>query len=180
MGDVFIERMVKKKFETKDILLSILIVVAGFLLVGVSIVILLPMTGQIIIPFFVIIGVCFGGFKLISMLNLEYEYSLTNGFISVDKIINRSSRKRLTSFECKDIEEIGEYTKNQSRLQNRSVQTKLFASEFADGRNSWYVIVNAKKTGRTLLVFDPDERLLDGIKRFLPAQLRFEVFGRNR
>ena len=180
MGDVFIERMVKKKFDSKDTLITVLLIAAAFVLIGVSLFILLPMTNQIIIPFFVTVGAVFGGYKLISMRNLEYEYSITNGFVAVDKIINRNSRKRLTAFECKDIEEIGEYSKNQSRLQNREVQTKIFASEFADGRNSWYVIVNAKKTGRTLLVFDPDERFLNAVKQFLSAHLRFEVFGRNR
>lgn len=179
MADVFIERMIKKKFETKDILITVLIFLAAFILIGVSLFVLFPLTGQLMIPFFVMIGVCFGGYKLITMRNLEYEYSITNGYVAVDKIINRNSRKRLTAFECKEVEEIGEYPKNQSRLQNREVQTKMFASEFGDGRNSWYVIVNAKKTGRTLLVFDPDEKFLDAVKKFLPMHLRFEVFGRR-
>ena len=179
MGDIFIERMVKKRFDSKDILIIILLIIASFIIIGASILIL-GRTGQIMIPFFAVIGVSFGSYKLISMRNLEFEYSITNGYVAVDKIINRNSRKRLTAFECKDVEEIGEYAKNQSRLQNREVQTKLFTSEFGDGRNSWYIIVNAKKTGRTLLVFDPDERFLEAVKKFLSAHLRFEVFGRNK
>jgi len=179
MGDVFIERMVKKKMESKDFLIIIGLLLAAFILVAVSVLFLTPYTGMMI-PFFVLIGVCFGGYKLISMRNLEFEYSLTNGYMTIDKIMNRQSRKRLTAFECKNIEEIGEYEKNATRLKNREVQTRLFASEYGDGQSSWYVIVNAKKTGRTLLVFDPDEDLLEAIKKFIPASLRFEVFGRNR
>ena len=48
----------------------------------------------------VALGAGFGGYKLLTMRLLEYEYSLTNGFVAVDKIMNRSSRKRMTSFEC--------------------------------------------------------------------------------
>lgn len=180
MVDVFIERMVKKKMETKDILITLLIVVGATVLVAAGIFIVFPLTGQPILAFFILIGACFGGYKLLTMRSLEYEYSLTNGYVSIDKIINRSSRKRITSFECKDVEDIGEYPKNEARLKNRDMQTKIFASEYADGRNSWFVIVNTTKTGKTLLVFDPDEDMQEAVKKFIPSHLRFEVFGRSR
>ena len=180
MNDVFIERMVKKKFEGMDAVIMILILLGGIVLMFVGI-ILMAITGLPMIPLLVLVGVCFGGYKLITMRNLEFEYSLTNGYVSVDKIMNRSARKRLTAFECKEVEDIGEYAKNQERLKNREVQTRIFATALgAKGENSWYVIVNAKKTGRTLLVFDPDEDLLNAVKKFIPAHLRFEVFGRGR
>lgn len=178
MGDVFIERMVKKRFESKDGIMVVLILVAAVVVFLLSFYFLTPIAG-IMIPFLVLVGACYGTYKLLSMRNLEFEYSLTNGYISIDKIMNKSSRKRLTAFECNAIEEMGEYPKNQTRLQNREVQTKVFASEYADGRNAWYVIVNAKKTGRTLVVFDPDEDLLDAVKKFMPTHLRFELFGRR-
>lgn len=179
MMDVFIERMIKKKFEAKDGLLLAGILVACIVVIFASLVILPALTGGITLSFFVTLGALFGAYKLITLRNLEFEYSFTNGFISVDKIMNRSARKRITSFECKEVEEIGEYPQNQTRLQNREVQSRIFASAYRDGRESWYVIVNTKKTGRTLLVFDPDERMLEAIKKTIPAHLRFEVFGRK-
>lgn len=177
MKDVFIERMVKKKTDSKDILIFIGAFILAFLLIAAS-VLFLSGTG-ITIPFFVLIACCFGFYKVITMRNLEYEYSITNGYTTIDKIMNRSSRKRLASFECKDIEEIGEYEKNAERLKNRTVEARIFASEYSDGQGSWYVIVRTKKTGKTLIVFDPDEDVLEAIKKFLPVQLRFEVFGRR-
>lgn len=178
MGDIFIERMVKKKMEGKDYAIIFGILVAGVILLFVS-VILMGITGMPMIPMLVLCGVCYGGYRLISMQNLEYEYSLTNGYITVDKIMNRSSRKRMAAFECKEIEEIGEFAKNQTRLQNRPVEAKLYATVYGDRRDAWYVIVRTKKTGKTLLVFNPDEDILNGMKKFIPAHLRFEVFGRN-
>lgn len=178
MGDVFIERMVKKKMEGKDYAIIFGIVLAAGVLLFAS-VILMMITGYGMIPMIVLVGVCYGGYKLISMRNLEYEYSLTNGYITVDKIMNRSSRKRMAAFECKEVEEIGEYGKNAARLQNRQVEAKISATKYGDKRDAWYVIVRTKKTGRTLILFNPDGDLLGAIKKFIPAHLRFEVFGRN-
>ncbi len=179
MNDVFVERMVKKKFETTDLLVVLGIVlgiivltlaafVIGFLIVGVPMLFLLIAGGAV-----------FGGYKLMTMRMLEFEYSLTNGFVTVDKIMNRASRKRLTSFECDSCEDIGKYTENEARLKTRSFDTRIFATQFADHRDSWYMIVRSGKTGKTLVVFDPDEDLLAAVKRFIPRPLKFEKFGRN-
>ncbi len=179
MGDVFIERMIKKKFETKDMLILLGIIAAMILVVFIGF-----FVGFFIIPFpmitfLVTLGAGFGGYKLLTMRLLEYEYSLTNGFVAVDKIMNRSARKRMTSFECSTAEDIGEYQKNEARLRNQSFDARVFATQYSDHRNSWYMIVRSSKTGKTLVVFDPDEELLEAVKKFIPRTLKFEKFGRG-
>lgn len=179
MNDVFVERMVKKKFETTDLLIvvgviaGIVILTAVGLVVGFGI-IMFPMLSLLIIA-----GAVFGGYKLISMRMLEYEYSLTNGFVTVDKIMNRATRKRMTSFECSTCEDIGVYQEAEARLKTRSFDHRIFATQYADHRDSWYMIVHSGKTGKTLVVFDPDEDLQEAVKKFIPRSLKFEKFGRN-
>ena len=34
-------------------------------------------------------------------------------------------------------------------------------------------------TGKTLVVFDPDEEFLDAVKKYIPRPLKFEKFGRG-
>ena len=179
MGDVFIERMIKKKFETTDMLILAGIVVAMIVVVFIGFVV-----GFLIFPFpmltmLVALGAGFGGYKLLTMRLLEYEYSLTNGFVAVDKIMNRSTRKRMTSFECSSAEDIGEYQKNEARLKNQSFDARVFATQYSDHRDSWYMIVRSGKTGKTLVVFDPDEEFLDAVKKYIPRPLKFEKFGRG-
>lgn len=179
MNDVFVERMVKKKTETLDILI-ILGVIVGIILVSMIafvigfLVIAFPMLALLISA-----GAVFGGYKLITMRMLEYEYSLTNGFVTVDKIMNRASRKRMTSFECSTCEDIGLYTEQEARLKTRSFDNRVFATQYADHRDSWFMIVQSGKTGKTLVVFDPDEDLQEAIKKFIPRSLKFEKFGRG-
>lgn len=179
MNDVFVERMVKKKFETTDLLIVAGVVVGIIVLslvglfVGIGI-LMFPM-----ISLLVMAGSVFGGYKLISMRMLEYEYSLTNGFVTVDKIMNRATRKRMTSFECSTCEDIGLYQEAEQRLRTRSFDNRIFATQYADHRDSWFMIVHSGKTGKTLVVFDPDEDMQEAVKKFIPRSLKFEKFGRS-
>lgn len=179
MGDVFIERMVKKKFESMDLLVMVGIVVAMIIAVFIGFVVGMVMLPIPMITLLVVLGAGFGGYKLMTMRMLEYEYSLTNGYVAVDKIMNRSSRKRMTAFECNTAEDIGPYNQNEARLKNQSFDARIFATEYADHRDAWYMVVRSQKTGKTLVVFNPDEELLEGIKKFIPRPLKFEKFGRN-
>lgn len=179
MGDVFVERMVKKKMEGKDILLTVGILLAIVVLSGIGFVVGFMILMFPMLTVIVAAGAVFGGYKLIGMRMLEFEYSLTNGYVTVDKIMNRSTRKRLTAFECDTCEDIGVYNEQEQRLKTRSFDTRVFATEYSDHRGSWYMIVRGKKTGKTLVVFDPDEDLQEAIKKFIPSSLRFEKFGRR-
>ena len=179
MGDVFIERMVKKKFESMDLLVMVGIVVAMIIAVFIGFVVGMVMLPIPMITLLVVLGAGFGGYKLMTMRMLEYEYSLTNGYVAVEKIMNRSSRKRMTAFECNTAEDIGPYNQNEARLKNQSFDARIFATEYADHRDAWYMVVRSQKTGKTLVVFNPDEELLEGIKKFIPRPLKFEKFGRN-
>ena len=179
MGDVFIERMIKKKFESTDMLILVGIILGIIVAVLIGFVV-----GFLIVPFpmltmLVALGAGFGGYKLMTMRLLEYEYSLTNGYVAVDKIMNRSSRKRMTAFECNTAEDIGDYPQNEARLKNQSFDARIFATEYSDHRDAWYMIVRSPKTGKTLVVFNPDEEMLEAIKKFIPRPLKFEKFGRN-
>lgn len=176
MTDVFVEYMVKKKTGSKDILMSLGVSILGAILIFVSI-FLTPVSPMI--PFLVICGVIYGVYYVISSRSLEFEYSITNGDIAVDKIINRRNRKRLTSFDAKAIEEMGKYTENAQKLKDKRVDKTIFASETDDGKDAWYIIAKSRKTGLTLLVFSPDERCIDAIKPFMDRRLKFEIFGRN-
>ena len=95
MGDVFIERMIKKKFETMDMLILLGIVVAMIVVVFIGFIVGFFIFPFPMLTFLVALGAGFGGYKLLTMRLLEYEYSLTNGFVAVDKIMNRSTRKRI-------------------------------------------------------------------------------------
>lgn len=168
--DIFVEQLVKKKFGTKDYLIIAAILLGGLVIITASF--LIPS-----ISFLIIIGVAFGAYYLISARSVEFEYSVTNGNITIDKVINRRSRKRVISVEAHDIEEMGKF--KPEILKNKSSFKPYYASQMDSGENSWYFCAHTSKNGNVLVIFDPDEKVMGAIKPFIPRQVAFVVFGRN-
>jgi hypothetical protein len=169
--DVFIEQIIKKKMGAKDYLIYAAIILGGCLLVFAS---------MLVIPgfsFLILVGVCFGAYYLITSRNLEFEYSVTNGDITVDKIINRRKRKRMITTDAHDIEEMGKYKAEEHTAKNYS--ERLFTSEQDDGSGAWYFVTRHPQKGSVLVVFSPNETTLTAIKPFLSRQVATHVFGRN-
>ena len=132
--DIFVEQIIKKRFGPKDYLIIVLILLLASLLV-VAALVFIPM---IVIP--VVIGVCIGAYYVITSRSLEFEYSVTNGDITIDKIIYRRKRKRVISVDAHTIEAIGKYKAEEHRGKNYS--ERLFASSSEDGSagesETWY------------------------------------------
>lgn len=169
--DVFVEQIVKKKMGSKDMLMAVGVTILGAVLVFAS---------AMFVPGFsvlVLAGVIYGAWFLISSRNLEYEYSCTNGDFTVDKIINRRRRKRVVAFDLRNVEDMGKYAT--IAQQNKNFDKKLFVGNDDAGTDAWYMTVRAGALGNTLIVFNPDERVLAAIKPFIPKQLSFVVFGRH-
>ena len=168
--DVFVEQIVKKRFGPKDYAIVVLAVLAGLVVIALSF--LIPAVGLLILVLAAV-----GAYYLITSRNLEFEYSITNGDITIDKIVNRRKRKRVINTDAQYIEDIGRYDPH--RLANKQGYTKIFVSEYDDGRNSWYFCARDPKKGNVLVVFDPEEKVMKAIKPFLPRQVAFSAFGRN-
>ena len=177
--DTFVEQIIIRKKTGKDFAILAGILLGGCLLAAGSMIAFM-MTGLSIIPMVAIVGICWGGYMLLGMRNIEYEYSFTNGDVTVDKIVNRRSRKRMVSFDCKDVEEMGPYNQSAAgHLESRAFDKRLFCGTADLAENSWYMDAHSKKYGHVLLVFTPNEEVLDGIRVSLPYLVRQQVFGRR-
>ena len=71
--DMFIEKIVRKRKSIVDMLYILLIIVAVIIL-GYLLAIFVPQFSTILI-----VGLLYLAYILISKLNIEYEYALTNG-----------------------------------------------------------------------------------------------------
>ncbi|MCI8441890.1 MAG: hypothetical protein HFG27_05075 [Provencibacterium sp.] len=174
MADTYIEYLVKKRSTSKDILLKILIVLAAAV-IAILLFLLSPILGMFsMFGYLIAFGAIYGAYRLISMMNLEYEYLLTNGDMDIDKIMNRNSRKRLLSVKCSSFEALGPY--RAAEHQNKQYQTRIMACSSPSDPDVWYASFKHSKHGHTLLVFNTSERLLEAIRPFISKQLAFQVF----
>ena len=100
-------------------------------------------------------------FILSRKIIVEYEYELTGNELSIYKIMNKSKRKEIGSFNIREISSV----KTLEKLSNKTKVKKAYLEE--SGIKSMVYIV---KTSQGVIGFQlaADEKLLDLIKRVNP------------
>ncbi len=120
-----------------------------------------------------IAGVLYGAFKLSGLLNVEYEYIVTNGTFDIDKIVNKSNRKRLSSFELSEVSRLERY--NPHAIGNIDSKKLLIACNSGD--EDTYLLVHEKEgKGAGYVVFSPNEKMQNAIIKFLPKFIANSAF----
>ena len=104
--DVFFEQIIPIKKTGKTVALFLGIWVLAALLSAFVFVLL----GSFSLIF--IFGIGYGTYILSSKLNVEYEYIITNGILDIDKIINKSSRKRMISVDLVGVTRLEKFNAN--------------------------------------------------------------------
>lgn len=177
MSDTYLEFLVPKRNTGKEAAYKILIVLAAIVL-SVVLFLVAPLLGPFsMIAILAICGALFGAYKLVTMLNVEYEYIFTNGDLDIDKIMNRNSRKRLLSCKCSAFETFGPYKELDHHGKN--YQSRFLVCSSPSDQDLWYATFRHSKHGNTLLVFNGTEKLLTAMKSYIPKQLAFEAFVRK-
>lgn len=172
--DIFVEQIIKRKFGALDALVIVGVIIAGLILLT------LPLWIPQLFLYWILIvaAVCVGAYYLIGTRAWEFEYSITNGDMTCDKIIHRRRRKRMFSIDLHDVDAMGKY--DPQKLQGRKFDCTYFVGEIAKGgADEWYLTGHFDKYGTMLVVFSPDERVLQAIKAGLKRNVANEAFPRT-
>jgi hypothetical protein len=172
--DVFCEQLVTKRSDIKTVLLRIGIILAGLILIVVCGFLTLILREFSFLGLMGIAGVGYGAWYLLTSMNIEFEYSLTNGEIDIDKIVAQRKRKRLITVVCKQVESMGKY--KAAAHEHTNYKTRIFACEDArDEENTWFVVYNSVNFGKTLVVFNPPEKMRAAMKPFIPKTISYDL-----
>ncbi len=161
--DTFFEQIIKVK-RTPVQILSVVGVIIGVL----AVVFLSWFFVMYFFPPFaliLILGACFGGYKLISLTSIEYEYIFTNGDLDIDKITAKSARKRIVSVNCARIERWGKY--NPTVRPSTSVK-KVYTLCDLDDEKAMFFVAPHKTEGLVMVIFAPDERIKAVVEKAVP------------
>ena len=169
--DTFFEQIVPIRKTGKAWALFIGLWLLALILVAVCIVLSMFFIGSI--GLLLVAGVIFGAYKLSSRLSLEYEYIITNGVMDIDKIIAKSSRKRMASFDLANVDRLEKYNPNAKPVGNFA-KTVIACNEF-DG-DAYLMVITVEGKGSTLVVFSPDERIKSAIVKFVPKFIANSAF----
>ncbi len=139
--------------------LLILLAVFSFLLGTVSII-------------FLITCVAFGVGAWFVNLNgsIEYEYQYCEKEITVDKILNKSRRKRIATFETDKMEALApsrSYHLDEYRS-NNNYRTLDFSSGIEQQPDPTYTMYY---DGREKVVFEPNQQFVDAVKNVAPRKV---------
>ena len=115
--------------------------------------------------------IIYGAYTLYKKLSVEYEYIVTNDSFDVDKIIGKSSRKRVLSFEIPDISKLNRC--DFSSIPQGNFAKKIIACNKTD--SPIYSLVVKGRQGESLLIFSPNEKIRDGLGKALPKHIDKDV-----
>ena len=176
--DVFVEYLVKKKNGPRELLLKVLIVLAALLLFVVMMYLGMLFPVASMVTTLLAFGALYGGWLLMTNMNVEYEYIVTNGEMDVDKIVARRRRKRLLTVAARSFEKFGPYRHGDHAGEDYA--NRVYVCTSLEDPGCYYAVFNHAKLGRTLLVFSPSDRVLEALKPFIPKQAGGNAFYGTR
>lgn len=169
--DIFVEQLIKKKFGFMDYMIFTGVLLLGAFLVFLAVWLLLP------IALLIVAGVCIAAYYAVTSRSLEFEYSVTNGDITIDKIISRRSRRRVVSVDARTVEAMGKY--EPGNFKQRNYSARIYACGSKKQETNWYLAVRHPQRGNLLIVFNPNGQVLEAIRPFLTRQVARDAFGRS-
>lgn len=164
--DIFVEKIVAKKKDTMDRLF-----VFGSILLGIVVVFALPFIPLVNnFTMLFVVAVAFGAYWLITSRNIEYEYIVTNGELDVDMIVSRRKRKRIFSAHSRDFNVVAKVNSPQYEQEGKGVGKRINAVSSVDSPEVYFTTLNYKGE-KTILFFEPDKRMLDAFKTYIPRKV---------
>lgn len=186
--DIFVEQIVKKNVTGKDWAFRIFIGIAMGILSAVSFFVffmLIPMLAML--GMLALFGIFWGGWRLITNSDCEYEYIVTNGEIDIDKIIAKRKRVRLITAKASSFEAFGEYTDSTPQEESGATVVSAVGENEALGENgapveakTYYADFKHPAAGNVRLIFSPEKKVIDALTPFFSAQLKLNLRKMNK
>jgi len=170
--DIFIERIVAKKRDMKDNLISVGVILGSLLLffILLNIPVVSQLINQLGLGIFIFAGLVYLSYRVIVSRNVEYEYILTNGDLDIDKITAKRKRKRIFSGSCKEFDILARVKSEEFKKAIYSIKNRIDASSTMLSNNAFFITANYKGM-KTMVIFEPDERMLNNFKIFIQKKM---------
>ncbi len=173
--DIFVEQIVKKAQNGKDTAKKVLIVVSMCLLAAILAFVMMFIPAFSGIALLLLFGVMYGGYYLITGVDVEYEYIVTNGEIDIDKIIAKRKRSRLITGKVSSFEAFGKYENAPDIDSSVTIVNAVGTSLSGEETEEWYADFTHASAGKVRLIISAEEKVVEAIRPFLPRQLKVNL-----
>ncbi len=161
MNETYVEWLVKKKTPVYMAFLKILTIMLAvcFILVGIG------------FPPLLLIGILFGvaAYFIYFNADLEYEYLYVDKELTVDKVMAKSKRKRVATFDLDKMEIIAPIKSwHLDNYKNRNDKTVDYSSGEEKQPDRRYVFFY---DGRQKVIFEPNEEMIKAMQFVAPRKV---------
>jgi hypothetical protein len=168
--DLFNEYIVERKKGAREYLLI------AAMIFGALVLLLIAMSfARYLASFFLLIPAVVIYFLYIGItsLNVEFEYSVTNGELDADKIAARRKRYKMVSVHSRAFEYFAPLTEEHNGAFRDAGITKRLDLTSNRGTDKVYFAVYHKNNDKICLTFEPTEKMLDDFSRNVPRRVFF-------
>lgn len=159
MDEVFVEQIIKRGTSISGVLLRILSIF--IVLIGVMSILWLGILGFTLT---VLLG--YASYMVWSYTSVEYEYSLLNGDLMVDKIMGQSKRKNIANYDIREAEIIAPVMSEQIVRASMNAVVKDYS---AGGKvNTVYAMIINNANGKVKILFEPNEKVIEAMHHVRP------------
>lgn len=168
--DTYSEHLIKIRKNNK---MTSALIFLWAAMIGISVVSFI-----LLMPFFafvITVVAIIGAWRMTKLLNVEYEYIVTNGEMDVDIITGRTDRKRLITFNCKDIDRVEPYKPGCAMYEKGNYDKKSVYCNTGDA-DVYCVSFKHKRIGKVCLVMQLPEKMQNDMLPFMDKLVAREAF----
>lgn len=163
--NTYIEYLVKRKKSATDIAMAVMIVLIGLCLVYFATYLVVWPTIMLLL----VAGIIYGTYKFVMRINTEYEYTVTNCELDIDRIINKRTRKHIETVNLRLIEDFGlcGSAKEEKYISDKSYKKIIVCETVKEG---YAFIAYTKEDKKKVLFFTPNQEITDHIRKVNPGK----------
>lgn len=177
--DAYLEQIVNHRKDYKDFIIKVAMIMSIFAVLALGV-----FVGITVNYYFIVIGFFLSLFDIylcwyvITGRNVEYEYTVTNNNLQIDKIMAKRRRKAVLSIDIKKIEGFDKLS--EGRLKDNRCDKVLQLGTYDSDQSQYRFIVKTDKYGKIMVVFAPNKKILDAIKLHLKPEVKIELIKSNK
>lgn len=181
MDDIYMEYLIKRKPSGKQMAAKIALIVGG-VLVSLILIYLTMFFGmvvnaamrQMVFTFgpLLILGAWYGVYLVMNMINIEFEYILTNSSLDIDKVLAKKGRKPFVSFDFKNITICARVDDNMHNSDYKKVTPdKVYDAIGNPDMGNVYFVDYTEEGSRVRVLFQPTGKMIDMARRYNPRNI---------
>ena len=175
----FNEQVVRRVNKPKNLIIKIVSVLLLILVPATIFALAFVITAYLVyVAFFVFLGGIYVVWYVFSIQKVDFEYSVSGNELTVAKVIALRKRKNICKIQINEIERL---EKDDTEIKKmRFLKTFIAARDIDAKDENYFAVFNSPAYGRCLLVFTPNEDILNGMKPHLNKNIVVQLFYKRK